>query len=700
MGGCWEEQGRKKTNETHKPLRMEKWDTLFPNQKKHIHFLCHFFHKFAAVSDYYRIFANHSFFVQDDMPKLPSHRSILLRLWRYFQLLGRPILRHGVFILFMTLLMAVTYSIVGEPRTRHLDFYVLQFVADLYVLCGIFCLLPHRPMRVLKLAVYGMSYTLCFVEAFLYRRFYLSFSPTMLNLVLETNDGEASEFLSSVMRSPQLPPTLLLYGSLLLANIIVGLWGHSCYVRLGRWLMRQRKSGIRLRHYAGRFMQSLVFPAAALLLLATTLIPWTKEKYKMLDFLWIQESTEAEKISGNVFYSPIHRIVYSLKFALIVRHDTELLASRMEALQETAGNRPDRQEEADIPADIVLIIGESYNKHHASCYGYPLATTPRADSLKKRGELTVFDDAVTPWNVTANAFKNMLSTHSADTPGRWTDGVLFPALMKNAGWQVAFITNQFYRSRRQNRSDFNGSFFLNHPRLDSLCFDYRNHRHYRHDAALVGEMAGIKPSKHNFYIFHLMGQHVMYDERFPENQAIFAAEDVERPDLTPEERAIVAAYDNATRYNDAVVMSIIRKFRKRDAIVVYLADHGDEVYDGSVGMFGRNHSASLTPEILRHEYEIPLMIWTSRTFRRRHPSTVERIREARHRPFASDDLPHLVLGLAQVATPFYTPERDLLSPYFLPRKRTIKGTAFYEDIMHEHRGREQGEDIGQHILPE
>lgn len=33
--------------------------------------------------------------------------------------------------------------------------------------------------------------------------------------------------------------------------------------------------------------------------------------------------------------------------------------------------------------DIILIIGESYNKRHASLYGYPLETTPR---LRRRME--------------------------------------------------------------------------------------------------------------------------------------------------------------------------------------------------------------------------------------------------------------------------------------------------------------------------
>lgn len=106
------------------------------------------------------------------------------KIWRGFQMMGRPILRHGVFILFMTLLAVITYSIVGEPHTKHPLFYVGQFMMDLYVLCALFCVLPKRAMYVLKYSLYALSYALCFVEAFVFRRFFLAFSPTMLHLIL------------------------------------------------------------------------------------------------------------------------------------------------------------------------------------------------------------------------------------------------------------------------------------------------------------------------------------------------------------------------------------------------------------------------------------------------------------------------------------------------------------------------------------
>ena len=599
------------------------------------------------------------------------------------RLIGLPLLRHGVFYVFMVILSAVTYHIVGEPHVKHPEFYAGQLLLDLYVLCALFCVIDRVGRRrrggriaghTLKGICYTIGYATCFVEAFLYMRFYLAFSPTMLNLALETNGGESSEFVRSCLQSPKFMEAVRMYAGILAANIAGELGA--------KWLRP------RLHHRIRDFAGTVLAPAAAVVLLGTTIASWVGEKWKMLDYLCITETTQAEKISGNVFYSSPLRLVYSYKFAQVARKDMERLIARMEDLPPVVSDTTN----AELPCPtIVLVIGESYNKHHASCYGYRLPTTPMADALIRQGRMTAYTDAVSPWNVTSNAFKAFLSTHSTDQPGSWTDGVLFPALFRQAGYKVGFVTNQFSKSKRQNRSDFNGSFFLNDPRLDSLCFDYRNSRRYKLDAGLLTELTVCRErfadspkgrKAPTLFIVHLMGQHVLYHERFPQKDAVFSTADYDRPDLNADEVQVIANYDNATRYNDKVLAGIIGQFQRDDAIVIFLADHGDEVYDGDIGMFGRNHTADLTPAVLRGEFEVPMLIWTSRRFDRRHPSVAAAVRSAARRPFATDDLPHLLFGLAGIRGELYDPHRDLLdSTYNAHRPRPIKGLKNYDDII-------------------
>ena len=137
--------------------------------------------------------------------------------------------------------------------------------------------------------------------------------------------------------------------------------------------------------------------------------------------------------------------------------------------------------------------------------------------------------------------------------------------------------------------DFSGGFFLNNPTLDRAQFDLRNTALHRYDAGLLQDYddflkAGkINLQQPNLILFHLIGQHVNYRDRYPQERKKFVAERYERlrPELTQKQRMILADYDNAVRYNDSIVDQIFRRFTNKDAIVIYMPDHGEECYEAA-----------------------------------------------------------------------------------------------------------------------
>ena len=68
---------------------------------------------------------------------------------------------------------------------------------------------------------------------------------------------------------------------------------------------------------------------------------------------------------------------------------------------------------------IVIIIGESFSKHHSSLYGYPLPTNPRLEERLRRGELFVFRDVVSPANLTTSVLSNLFSPASLGSGQSW-----------------------------------------------------------------------------------------------------------------------------------------------------------------------------------------------------------------------------------------------------------------------------------------
>lgn len=107
---------------------------------------------------------------------------------------------------------------------------------------------------------------------------------------------------------------------------------------------------------------------------------------------------------------------------------------------------------------------------------------------------------------------------------------------------------------------------------------------------------------------------------------------------------------------------MMERFADREAIVIYLPDHGEEMFDYR-DQFGRTYTP-LTAGICRYQFEIPFLIWMSDSYRERHPDVVAQVIRAADRRFSSDDLPHLLFDLAGIRCPWFDPTRSPLNDRF------------------------------------
>ena len=302
--------------------------------------------------------------------------------------------------------------------------------------------------------------------------------------------------------------------------------------------------------------------------------------------------------------------------------------------------------------NIVLIIGESHNKHHSSLYGYTLETNP---FLSKQKNLYVFDNVISPINYTIGAFNHFLSLSSVDQESEWFETPLFPCLFRASDYNVLLWENQTASCSYIRNSDLD---FYNAK--NSLQYDY--------DEDLIKDFVEARPTvekeKNNLVIFHLIGQHFDYSSRYPKERNRFTEKDYDRKELSASQLRTLAEYDNATLYNDSIVNEIIRLYEEKDAIVIYFSDHGEEIFDyrnysGRNGFYEDNMAAWMQCEV-----EIPFLIYVSDLYKERHPDIVRRIEASVHRPFMTDDLPHLMLELAGIKNKWYDPKRSLINDTF------------------------------------
>lgn len=482
-----------------------------------------------------------------------------------------------------------------------------------------------RRSSCLKRATFTIAYILFCLEGFLFLYFGSRFDPNILTLMLQTNGNEIKEFVSVYLVTPftLFPGITLVLGYFITYRIINN-------TTIVKW---------------DKYMAQGWFPKVVILLLIVTGL---FIRYIPLPF--------------PIGESAINRLGTSIEF--VVNRHAEI--EKMElAIDDIVITKSPKEEEAPV---IILVIGESFNKYHSSLYGYHLPTSPRLEKEVASNNLTYYTNAISPTNGTDFAMRFIFTLKGCeenDSIGL-RPFVLMPAVFKKAGYNVAYFDNQYTRSLGGSL-DYSCGYFLNPSYINDNCFDYRNTEIYEYDGNFINRYSKefLKTSK-SLNIIHLKGQHFDAALRFPETFAKIRKEDINRPDLNDKERQRVADYDNATLYNDYVISRIIDEFREKKAVIVYLSDHGEHIYDGGKQYYGRGFGTKHEEETIKAVYEVPFMIWCSDGFIHQNDSTYQDIRRAIKHPICTADLPYLLFDIADIEFNHQDKTKSFINSEFEP----------------------------------
>ena len=558
-------------------------------------------------------------------------------------------------LLFFSLLMCYIITLTSNLIGTETDWF-LSFLLPIFD-CWLLSLLAGLLNKIkLGIVVTVLVVAILFSELLTVFFYHSNFTIYVVLLLFETNVGESTEFIHAALAHP---------GSWYAVTITILTGVAACY--LARYSRKPFK-----------YKKALAFMAFALVVWSG--IRQVSAYYKLFRCF----SSASTTVCNDTRYiphlnTPFVRLAYGAAFNIAASAELDVLEATVAAT--TVDSCSYR-----CPL-IVLVIGESFNKHHTPLYekGY-LPTTPLLMQQQEKGNLVVYTDAVAPFNFTSNAFKYMFSTWDEESGDEWTGHTLFPAVFKKAGYCVDFYTNQFAMAQT-DMWDFAGGTIFNHHGLSELQFTHRNPDIFDYDGELLHELPPTDSltAHPTLLIVHLRGQHVKYDNRYPQAYAKFTPNDEKTPFGGQTGREIAAHYDNATLYNDAVVNTVFEMLKNTDGIGIYLSDHGEEVYDWR-DKYERTNERTITPEIARYQYEIPLMFYMSDSFKEHHPDVAEAVKTSADRPFISSDLCHLLFYLGGISIPDYQEKRNILSPqYDKTRKRIIGSSTDYDELMRNFR---------------
>ncbi len=315
-----------------------------------------------------------------------------------------------------------------------------------------------------------------------------------------------------------------------------------------------------------------------------------------------------------------------------------------------------------LPDTLVLVIGESTNRQRMSLYGYPRSTTPRLDAIKN--ELTVFNDVITPRPYTIEALQQALSFADEEHPNAFFEKPTLLNMMKQAGYEITWITNQQTQTRRNTMLTTlsqlaDHQVYLNNNRQQNAS---------QYDGAVIApfQKALEQSAPKKMIVIHLLGTHRKYDYRYPEDFKNFVDDTGVPPWVDERNLEEYNSYDNAILYNDFVVTEIINRLREQDkySLFVYFSDHGEEVYDYENKIFcGRNEDAPTSAM-----YTVPFITWASPEWAQ-HQSTSWK--KYVNRPFSSADFIYTLPDMIGIKFKGMNLTRSLVSDQFEMHQRWI-----------------------------
>ena len=561
---------------------------------------------------------------------------------KILQLLAATELLIETHIGWIVLLFVLNYfTIVWQNLTMYRDTELaVLFLDGMFLLAGtaLFCLLVACiPWRRGRQVVFGVTFVcsaaLAGLEVFAITTYQTLVGAGIITAILQTNPREAGEFLEMYFGWRSLL-SLGVFAVLLLLG-----WG---------WFFRQRFTFFSRRTRTWFFLILFVLGCGS----GTVLLR------NYMNFI----------TSGTLDIPPVRVGAAAMTSVDNIRAYEKLSASMENTATVTENG-------SDTP-QVVFILGESTARGRLHLYGYPLENTPNFDELAANGDIAVFRDVISPEGATVAVLRKLLTFANAESVAagqEWYEANNLIDVMGSAGYATHWLSNQEssgiwgnVAALFANRSTTKAFTCMRESHEEDACLDEALF-------PLIDDAVAQGTGK-DFYVIHLMGGHGLYYLRYPYAFTKYQKDDLAAPESTYSEskRTEIAQYADAIFYNDFIVSSIFGKFADKDALVIYLPDHGEAVYDNDTAMSGH-----VEEHPNRYMLEVPLIIYASPAWREHHPDKRQAIEAAVNRPYMTDDMIHTLLDLLDIRTPEFDPTRSIVNPaYNEKRPRIVQGQDY------------------------
>lgn len=366
---------------------------------------------------------------------------------------------------------------------------------------------------------------------------------------------------------------------------------------------------------------------------------------------------------STIFYSIkklFMRCVLMESFKAVSHHYKHLQLFKTNHIQTLTNLQVIKNE--NTPQNIVLIIGESASRDYMSAFSYDLVdTTPWLKSNKSTSEFYFFNNAYSCASSTVPALSHALTTANYYNDISFNESVSIIDIAKKAGYKTYWFSNQSkigvydtpitMLAETADISRWVSDVFPKEKNFDELLVNF------------LPEIDLL--NNNNFIIFHLMGSHIDYNNRYPQNFQKWS---------DANETGRVADFNNSLLYTDYVLEKIYNHFKTNNNLdaLIYFSDHGTNPNrkrhpDGS-GFSG---------------LRILLVVYLSKKYQTQNPILATTLQNNKNKYFTNDLTFNLICGILNIKSNYYSEIESIASPLYSFNKNNLKTSEGKVSLMND-----------------
>lgn len=315
------------------------------------------------------------------------------------------------------------------------------------------------------------------------------------------------------------------------------------------------------------------------------------------------------------------------------------------------------------PSTIILVIGESASRDYMSAFTYyEHETTPWLSDKKKDSRFILYPNSYSSIAHTVSCLERALTEFNQYNDKQFYTSCSIIDIAHKAGYTTHWYSNQGHLGC----ADTPVTLVANTS--GTAKWTKQNLNQVQYDEMLLDYLDEVDPTKNNFVVVHLKGNHFNFINRYPQSFAKFSE---------PGKYDLINNYIDSIAYTDHILQKIWEygKEKLNMQAMLYFSDHAtipDKRRAPDFGGFGT--------------VRIPMFTYFSDEYIEKYPDTYNTLLDHKDKYFTNDLAYELVCGILNIKSNHYDESNSLASPQYKYTRDMLKTNLGQRSISEDLEG--------------